>query len=105
MKSEKDIGTVTLAFMPAIRVKRFREWCHLQLNRRLARGCSPRSLQLNAKNFCNEIVDQVSPYLVYDLTAKKPLPSGRTGKRCDGGSVPAGGRHLAFSRPQSVRNP
>ena len=31
--------------------------CHLQLNRRLARGCSPRSLQLNAKNFCNEIVD------------------------------------------------
>jgi hypothetical protein len=31
--------------------------CHLQLNRRLARGCSPRSLQLNAKNFCSEIVD------------------------------------------------
>jgi hypothetical protein len=31
--------------------------CHLQLNRKLARGCSPRSLQLNAKNFCNEIVD------------------------------------------------
>src|SRR5271166_1172787 len=49
---------------------RFHSRCHLQLNRRLARGCSPWSLQLNAKNFCNEIVDQVNPYLVYDLTAK-----------------------------------
>jgi hypothetical protein len=47
-----------------------RNACHLQLNRRLARRRSPRSLQLNAQNFCNEIVDQASPHVVYDLTAK-----------------------------------
>ena len=53
--------------------------CHLQLNRRFCIKRRP-----------NE------PAFGLRFNCKKPLPPGMTRQRCDGGSVPAGGRRLAF---------